>query len=93
MSTNTMTTRAINDDGQELLDGGGNHDIGSELMTLKQTREFCKISRTSLWDWENNKGLRTIVVGGIKRVRRSDLEAFLRRHERKKEFLDLAAAE
>ena len=63
-----------------------------EVMTLKQVRDYCQIKRTTLWEWENSRGLRTIAVGGIKRVRRSDLEEFLRRHEQKKEVLDLAAA-
>ena len=52
-----------------------------EVMTLSQVREFCQISRTTLWEWENSRGLRVIAVGGIKRVRRSDLDAFLSRHE------------
>ena len=63
-----------------------------ELMTLKQVRDYCQIKRTTLWEWENSRGLRTIAVGGIKRVRRSDLDEFLRRHEQKKDVLGLAAA-
>jgi hypothetical protein len=62
-----------------------------ELLTLQQVREFCKISRTTLWSWENNHGLRTVVVMGTKRIRRSHLEDFLHRHEVVKKAPALAA--
>jgi len=42
---------------------------------------MCKLrSRSTLWKWQNERGLRTITIDGVKRIRRSDLNEFLRRH-------------
>ena len=55
--------------------------IADRLLTLKEVREHCRIGRTTLWRWINERGLTTVDVGGIVRVRRSQLEEFLKRHE------------
>jgi len=51
------------------------------LLTLKEVRELCRVCRTTLWKWENERGLRTVNIGGVKRVRRGQLDEFLKRHE------------
>lgn len=54
---------------------------GDELLTFKEVRAMCKLrSRSTLWKWQNERGLRTITIDGVKRIRRSDLNEFLRRH-------------
>jgi hypothetical protein len=55
-------------------------NAGADLLTLSDVRAGCRISRTTLWRWCNEQGLRTVSVLGIKRVLRRDLEAFLERH-------------
>ena len=51
------------------------------LLTPKEVMEICRISRPTLWRWENQRSLKSIMVGYTKRFRRSDLEAFLKQHE------------
>ena len=51
-----------------------------ELLKPKDIMQHCRISRTTLWRWENVLGLKTINVGFTKLFRSSDLEAFLQRH-------------
>ena len=53
-----------------------------EIWTLAETCAFCRVSRTTLYRWRNEQGLKVIHVLGIARVRRRDLEAFLERHEK-----------
>jgi excisionase family DNA binding protein len=51
-----------------------------ELLTVRDCLEELGIDRTTFWDWRTKRGLRSIHVGGVLRIRRSDLEAFLTRH-------------
>ena len=39
------------------------------------------VSRSTVWRWHSEQGLRVVCIGGVKRVRESDLEAFLKHHE------------
>ena len=50
------------------------------LMTVRDCLEELGIDRSTFWDWRTKRGLRSILIGGVLRVRRSDLEAFLTRH-------------
>lgn len=52
-----------------------------QLLTFTEVCQLCKIGRTTLWGWQNAHGLRVICIGGVKRVRLSDLQSFLQRHE------------
>ena len=35
-----------------------------------------------MWRWQAERGLRVVTVGGVTRIRESDLAAFLARHEK-----------
>lgn len=57
-----------------------NRGQAGELLKPQDVLQRCQISRTTLWRWENTLGLKTINVGFVKRIRASDLDAFLQRH-------------
>jgi excisionase family DNA binding protein len=48
-----------------------------KYFTLTEVGEMLKVSRTTLWRWRNERGLKIISIGGVARIRESDLQAFL----------------
>lgn len=50
-------------------------------LTLKQVREMFTVSRSTIWRWQSERGLRVVTIGGVKRVREYDLQKFLGKHE------------
>lgn len=46
-------------------------------LTLAEVREMFKVSRSTLWRWTSERGLRTTKIGGVSRIRESDLQRFL----------------
>ena len=52
----------------------------TDLLTLTEARAACRVSRTTLWRWTAQEGLKTVSVRGIRRVRRCDLDKFFDRH-------------
>ena len=52
-----------------------------QFLTLKNVREMLSVSRATLWRWTAEKGLKVVCVGNVTRIRESDLQAFLKRHE------------
>jgi len=51
------------------------------FLTLQQVQDLLAISRTTLWRWQAEHGLKVVRVGDVVRIRESDLQEFLRRHE------------
>lgn len=51
------------------------------FLTLKNVREMLSVSRATLWRWTAENGLKVVRVGNVTRIRESDLQAFLKRHE------------
>lgn len=39
------------------------------------------VSRTTIWRWQAERGLKVVTIGGVTRIRESDLQTFLKRHE------------
>jgi excisionase family DNA binding protein len=52
---------------------------GEVFYTLAAICEMLRISRTSLWRMCKN-GLRTVRIGGLVRIRKSDLDRYLDDH-------------
>ena len=52
-----------------------------QFLTLQEVRAMLSVSRATLWRWQAEHGLKVVRVGGVVRVRDSDLQTFLKRHE------------
>ena len=55
--------------------------LNDRFLKLKEVQDLLGVSRSTLWRWQAEHGLKVVRVGDVVRVRESDLEAFLRRHE------------
>ena len=55
--------------------------MNERFLTLSEVRTMLNVSRTTLWRWEVEQGLKVVRIGGVARIRESDLQAFLKRHE------------
>jgi excisionase family DNA binding protein len=53
----------------------------SRFLKLKEVQDLLGVSRTTLWRWQAEHGLKVVRVGDVVRVRESDLQVFLKRHE------------
>jgi excisionase family DNA binding protein len=51
------------------------------FYTLGEVQTMLTVSRSTLWRWTAEHGLRVIRIGAVTRIRESDLRAFLERHE------------
>jgi excisionase family DNA binding protein len=51
------------------------------FLKFKEVQTMFGISRSTLWRWHAERGLRVVSVGGVSRIRESDLTDFVKRHE------------
>jgi excisionase family DNA binding protein len=51
------------------------------FLKLKEVQDLLGVSRSTLWRWQAEHGLKVVRVGNVTRIRESDLQAFLKRHE------------
>jgi len=49
-------------------------------LKLEDVQIRFGVSRTTLWRWREDRGLRVTEIGGIKRIKETDLHDFLDRH-------------
>ena len=54
---------------------------GDRFLKLKDVQAMLGVSRSTLWRWTAERGLKVVNVGAVTRIRESDLQDFLRRHE------------
>jgi predicted site-specific integrase-resolvase len=47
------------------------------FYTLGEVTKILKVSRTTLWRWRNERGLRMVRIHGVIRIRKSDPGSFL----------------
>lgn len=52
-----------------------------KFFKLKEVQAMLSVSRSTLWRWQAEHGLKVLRVGDVVRVRQSDLDEFLSRHE------------
>jgi excisionase family DNA binding protein len=50
------------------------------FFKLKEIEARFGVSRSTVWRWHAERGLRIVAVGGITRIRESDLNAFVEQH-------------
>jgi excisionase family DNA binding protein len=55
--------------------------LEEELLSVKDVQRICKIGRTTAYDLIATKQLRAVRINRILRIRRSDLEQYLRDNE------------
>ncbi len=58
----------------------GTQTVAERFLTIKDVCNRLNVSRTTVWRFMNEHGLRVIRVGGIRRVREHDLVAWLEQH-------------
>lgn len=52
-----------------------------QFLRLSEVQRMLGVSRSTVWRWHAERGLKVVRVGDVVRVRESDLQAFLKRHE------------
>jgi hypothetical protein len=50
------------------------------IWKLNEIQNEFHVSRATVWRWRNNFGLKVVQIGGVVRVKDSDLQEFLTRH-------------
>ena len=55
--------------------------MSDQFLKPSEIRKMLGVSRTTIWRWTVERGLKVVKVGDVVRIRESDLEAFLKRHE------------
>ena len=56
-------------------------NANDRFLRLKDVQDLLHVSRSTLWRWQAEHGLKVVHVGSVTRIRESDLEVFLKRHE------------
>ena len=54
--------------------------MSDRFLKLSEVQRQFGVSRSTVWRWHAERGLRVVRVGGVTRIRESDLEDFLNRH-------------
>jgi excisionase family DNA binding protein len=61
--------------------GKANIMINEErFLKLKDVQDRFAVSRATVWRWQAERGLRVVCVGGVTRIRESDLQEFIEKH-------------
>ena len=55
--------------------------LKDRFLKLKDVQNLLGVSRSTVWRWHAERGLKVVTVGAVTRIRESDLQAFLERHE------------
>ena len=55
--------------------------MSERFLTLAEVRTSLKVSRSTIWRWQAERGLRVVKIGEIVRIRERDLQDFLNKHD------------
>ena len=55
--------------------------MNERFLKLCEVQRMFGVSRSTVWRWTAENGLKVLRVGGVTRIRESDLQAFIQRHE------------
>jgi excisionase family DNA binding protein len=55
--------------------------MSERFLKLGEVQTLFGVSRSTVWRWTTENGLKVVRVGSVTRIRESDLQAFLKRHE------------
>lgn len=80
MRTETLSEKSVT---PLRCDGGGAEvEIKSlnRFLKVKEVQALLGVSRSTVWRWHAERGLRVVSVGGVVRIRERDLQEFLDRH-------------
>lgn len=55
--------------------------MNDRFLKLGEVAQMFDVSRSTVWRWSAERGLKVVTIGGVTRVRESDLQTFLARHE------------
>lgn len=50
------------------------------FFKLSDLQTMFGVSRSTIWRWHAERGLRVVSIGGVTRIRESDLNEFLESH-------------
>jgi excisionase family DNA binding protein len=56
-------------------------ETSDRFLKLKEVQDLLGVSRTTVWRWVAEHGLKVVRVGGVVRICESDLQEFLKRHK------------
>jgi len=56
-----------------------------EFHKITDVAKRFGVTRCTIWNWATKRGLKMIRIGGVKRIRESDLQAFIARTNRSKQ--------
>ena len=54
---------------------------GEQYLKLREVQDLIGVSRSTVWRWQAEQGLKVVRVGNVVRIRERDLQVFLSRHE------------
>jgi excisionase family DNA binding protein len=73
-------SRTNSDPATEGEEPPGTQTVAERFLTIKDVCTRLNVSRTTVWRFMNEHGLRAIRVGGIRRIREHDLVVWLEQH-------------
>jgi len=61
----------------EIVSNQSKKVAANELLTIDEVVASLKVSKMTLWRWDKSGRLKKLVIGGVPRYRRSDIENLL----------------
>jgi excisionase family DNA binding protein len=55
--------------------------MSERFLKFREVQAMLSVSRSTVWRWTAERGLKVVRVGDVVRVRESDLDTFLKRNE------------